>query len=226
MLALVLADLVNRHDPGMVEIGGCLGLDVEPLDVRVVGELSGEDHLQGDRAIERHLPGLEHDPHAAPRDLADDLVVAEIADAGRSCLLRLGRGERAEVDGSVTALWQCGVLVDVGCRARDRQSGGWARRQGRRLGDRGGRRGNRGLGDGGSAGLGSRDCRTRLAKLVLESLKLGPQGWFSRGGDFPQIVINGPPSAGAAIGLELAAGGLDAPGQLEIQVRAVEIEIG
>ena len=33
MLALVLADLVDRHDAGMVEVGGRLGLEVEPLDV-------------------------------------------------------------------------------------------------------------------------------------------------------------------------------------------------
>ena len=48
----------------------------------VVGELAGEDHLERDRPIEAHLPGLEDDAHAAAGDLADDLVVAEIANAG------------------------------------------------------------------------------------------------------------------------------------------------
>ena len=50
MLALVLADLEDRHDPRMVEVGGRLGLGVEALDVGLVGELAGEDHLERDRA--------------------------------------------------------------------------------------------------------------------------------------------------------------------------------
>ena len=83
MLALVLADLVDRHDARMVEVGGRLGLGVEPLDVGLVGELAGEDHLERDGPVEAHLPGLEDDAHAAAGDLADDLVVAEVADAGR-----------------------------------------------------------------------------------------------------------------------------------------------
>ena len=82
MLALVLADLVDRHDAGMVEVGGGLGLGVEPLDVGLVGELAGEDHLERDGPIQADLPGLEDDAHAAAGDLADDLVVAEVADAG------------------------------------------------------------------------------------------------------------------------------------------------
>ena len=81
MLALVLADLVDRHDARMVEVGGRLGLGVEPLDVGLVGELAGEDHLERDGPVEAHLPGLEDDAHAAAGDLADDLVVAEVADA-------------------------------------------------------------------------------------------------------------------------------------------------
>ena len=48
MLALVLADLEDRHDARMVEVGGRLGLGVEALDVGLVGELAGEDHLERD----------------------------------------------------------------------------------------------------------------------------------------------------------------------------------
>ena len=62
------ADLVDRHDAGMVEVGGGLGLDVEPLDIGFGGKLAGEDHLERDRAIEAHLPGLEDDAHAASGD--------------------------------------------------------------------------------------------------------------------------------------------------------------
>ena len=46
VLALVLADLVDRHDARVVEVGRRLGLGVEPLDVGLVGKLAGEDHLR------------------------------------------------------------------------------------------------------------------------------------------------------------------------------------
>ena len=77
----MLPDLENRHDPRVVEVGRRLGLGVEAHDIGLVGKLSGEDHLQGDGAVEADLPGLEDDAHAAAGDLPDDLVVAEVADA-------------------------------------------------------------------------------------------------------------------------------------------------
>ena len=46
VLALVLADLEDRDDPGVIEIGRGLGLGVEALDVGLIGKLAGEDHLR------------------------------------------------------------------------------------------------------------------------------------------------------------------------------------
>ena len=66
----------------MIEVGGRLGLGVEAFDIGVVGELAGEDHLERDGPVEAHLPGAEDNTHAAAGDLAEDLVVAEVADAG------------------------------------------------------------------------------------------------------------------------------------------------
>ncbi len=83
MLPLVLADLEDRNDAWMVEVGGRLGFGVEPSDFSLIGKLAGEDHLERNRAVEAHLPGAEDDPHAAAGDLANDLVVPEIPDAGR-----------------------------------------------------------------------------------------------------------------------------------------------
>ncbi len=80
VLPLMLPDLEDGDDPGMVEVGGRLGLGVEPPDRGLVGELAGADHLQGDLAVEADLIGLEHDAHAAVGHLPDDLVVAEVAD--------------------------------------------------------------------------------------------------------------------------------------------------
>ena len=82
---LMLADLVDRHDPGMVELGGGLGLGAEPANLLSAGELAGEDHLQRDQPAERRLPRPIHHAHAAARDLGEDLVVADVTDplAGR-----------------------------------------------------------------------------------------------------------------------------------------------
>ena len=94
MLALVLADLVDGHDARMIEVGGGLGLGVETFDVGFVGELAGEDHLERDGPVQADLARLEDDAHAAAGDLADDLVVAEVADPGgeRQVGIRLAGG--------------------------------------------------------------------------------------------------------------------------------------
>ena len=136
MLALVLADLIDRHDPRMVEVGRCLGFRVEPPDVGLIGKLTGEDHLESNRPVEAHLPCLEHDTHAAAGDLADDLVVAEVADAGGFGRAGCGRWILPEHHGG-------GLIVGGSRRV--------ARRHGSLLVDRGGRRA--GMGEvGGSPG--------------------------------------------------------------------------
>ncbi len=83
VLSFMLADLVDRHDPGMIQAGGRLGFRVESPDLDIVGELTGKDHLERDGPVEAHLPGMEDHAHAAPGDLAQDLVVAERAAASR-----------------------------------------------------------------------------------------------------------------------------------------------
>ncbi len=99
VLALVLPDLVDRHDARMIEFGGSLGFDIKAADGIVVGELACQDHLQGDLAVEAHLTRLEDDAHAAACELADDFVVAEVANAiWILCVPLAGRGV-AEVDG-------------------------------------------------------------------------------------------------------------------------------
>ena len=75
---------------GMVEVGGRLGLGVEALHVGVGGQLAGQDHLEGDDAIEADLPGLVDDAHAAAGDLLQQLVVAEIAHRPQRCSVSVG----------------------------------------------------------------------------------------------------------------------------------------
>ena len=78
-LPLVLADLVDGHDVRVVELGGGLGLGLEAPQVGRGGELAGENHFQGDDPVERRLPRLVDDAHAAAGDLFQQLVVAEQA---------------------------------------------------------------------------------------------------------------------------------------------------
>ena len=69
-LAVVLADLVDRHDAGVVEQGDGLGLVLEPAQLVVAGQDAGPDHLEGHGPVEADLAGLVDDAHAAAAQLA------------------------------------------------------------------------------------------------------------------------------------------------------------
>ena len=64
-LALVLVDVVDRADVGMVQGGGGAGLAAEPLQpLRDPGILRGQE-LEGDAPAQAGVLGLVDDPHAA-----------------------------------------------------------------------------------------------------------------------------------------------------------------
>ena len=75
------ADGEDRHDVVVVQAGGGLGLELEPLELAGVERRGHGQDLQRHAAVQRPLLGLVHDPHAAPADLAEDAVIAE--DPGR-----------------------------------------------------------------------------------------------------------------------------------------------
>ena len=89
-VAVTDADVVNGHDVGVVEAGGGLGLGPEALEVFGRRQRPGQQHFQGDDAVEALLPRLENDAHAAAGDLFLDLVIAEVAEARQPD----GRGRR------------------------------------------------------------------------------------------------------------------------------------
>ncbi len=70
VLAVVLADLVDRDDAGVIEQRDGLGLVLEPPQLVVAGEQPGLEHLQCDGAVEGDLAGLVDDAHAAAAQLA------------------------------------------------------------------------------------------------------------------------------------------------------------
>ena len=78
MLALMLANFVDGHDVGVIELGGGLSLGLEPLHVSGRGQLSGQDHLEGNQPLQLDLPRLVHHAHAAACDLLQQLVFAEV----------------------------------------------------------------------------------------------------------------------------------------------------
>jgi hypothetical protein len=82
-LALVLVDVVDRADVGVVEGGAGLGLALEPLQGDgVAEELLGQE-LQRDGPVEAGVLGLVDDTHAAAANLLEDAVVRDgLADHG------------------------------------------------------------------------------------------------------------------------------------------------
>ena len=77
VLPRVFAHFVDRHDAGMIELGRGLGFGAEPLNLPRRRQPAGQDHLQGDEAVERLLPRLEDDAHAALGNLPDQLIIPE-----------------------------------------------------------------------------------------------------------------------------------------------------
>src|SRR5690348_828969 len=63
-LAVVLTDFVNGDDVGMLQAGGSLGFGAKSFDEWVAGKLSGEEHFDGDDAIQRALTGAIDHAHA------------------------------------------------------------------------------------------------------------------------------------------------------------------
>ena len=74
----MLADLVDGHDVRMVELRGRFSASMRNrCNVSRRGKLPGQDHLEGDDALEPDLPGLEDNAHAAAGDLLDQLILSE-----------------------------------------------------------------------------------------------------------------------------------------------------
>jgi hypothetical protein len=75
-LSVHLADLVDGDDAGVMKPRGCLGFGAEAgFEVRS-GPRSGEQHLDGNPAVQSALPGFVDDTHSPAANLTEDLVVA------------------------------------------------------------------------------------------------------------------------------------------------------
>jgi hypothetical protein len=83
-LTLVLADLVDGDDIGVLQAGDGLRLRLEAGAADGLGEPAGQHHLEGHQAAQRLLPGLVDDAHAAAAQLLQDHIHADpLRHAGR-----------------------------------------------------------------------------------------------------------------------------------------------
>ena len=81
-LVVFLADLVDRDDVRVVELGDRLGLVPEAAEIVRAGQRTGPDQLEGHQAIELVLTRPIDDPHAAPGDFLEELILTQ--EAGES----------------------------------------------------------------------------------------------------------------------------------------------
>ncbi len=80
--AVLLADLVDLHDVGMLQAGHRLGLGLEAGQGVGAGVVGGEHHFEGDHTAQAGVAGLVDDAHAAAPQLTEDLVTGN-AEADR-----------------------------------------------------------------------------------------------------------------------------------------------
>ena len=80
--SLVLAHAVDRHDVAMVQPPGRARFELEPLELGGAEPPGQREDLERDMAAQRLLHGLVDDPHASPRDLAENPEIAELAPCG------------------------------------------------------------------------------------------------------------------------------------------------
>ena len=83
VVAVDLAGVDRVDDVVVRELGGDLGLAVEPLDEFLVLGQGVEQDLDGDDPVDARLLGLVDDPHRALAELLEDLVAGDLELLGR-----------------------------------------------------------------------------------------------------------------------------------------------
>src|SRR2546426_8661004 len=85
-LSILLANVINRADIGVVQGGRGLGFALKTSErMRVLGNFGGQE-LQGNETVQPHVLGLVDHTHASATELLDDVVMRDgLADHSRSC---------------------------------------------------------------------------------------------------------------------------------------------
>ncbi len=82
---LVLPGLVDSDNVGMLESRDGGRLDAKPLGLVGTRPFPAENHLDGNLAAESVLSRPVHHPHAATRDLAQDLIITHLPGRRAGC---------------------------------------------------------------------------------------------------------------------------------------------
>ena len=90
---MLLVDCVDCDDVLVADRGGGAGLAEEPAPRAIVVGQVGADEFDRYHPVELRVKALEHDPHPAAAQDAEDLVMCDPAEAVRP----RGRGEEREV---------------------------------------------------------------------------------------------------------------------------------
>ena len=124
--AMLLVDRVDRDDVDVADRRRGAGLAEEPSPRPIAVGQARADELDRDHTVELRVEALEHDPHPAAAEDAEDLVVGNPAQAVGSGR----RGEERQVGRVLAAGWQRAFLRrdSVGHRPR---GGGVVSRLGR-----------------------------------------------------------------------------------------------
>ena len=139
---ITLADFVNRHHPGMIQTGRCLGFAIKAPHFLATGQVPGLDHLQGHDSVQPDLSSFVDNSHSPSIDLLQQLVLTKTPEFPRRFAGSF-RGRRwmrhvtrffciEETRGDVT----CGAAVARQCRRTARIRGRGRRRGGAEIGDR------------------------------------------------------------------------------------------
>ncbi len=97
MLAVMLADFIDGHNVGMIEVARGLGFLVEAAHVLRAGQLPSQDHLQGHGTVETDLTRAVDDAHTSTGNLGLQFVVAEVANRFQRRNGRLAQNQRVRV---------------------------------------------------------------------------------------------------------------------------------
>ncbi len=89
--AVLLADAEDGDDVGVVQLGGCACLALEPFYLRRIGDRVSGEHFERDTPAEGLLLGFVDHAHAAAAGLAEDPEVAQRAPTSHRERLRKPR---------------------------------------------------------------------------------------------------------------------------------------
>ena len=80
VLPFLLTYFVYLDDIRMMQPRRGFGLALKAADELRAGEFTGQQHLEGDKAVQTFLPGAIYHPHSPPGDFIQQFIIAKRAE--------------------------------------------------------------------------------------------------------------------------------------------------